>query len=156
MADLTIRKDFVEGIYEVFTTLFNEGVEDGIYLYRVKESTPNVYGERKEKYFEAPILLVSTAKLDPTFGAQPIEDIKNTAEFKVPLKSLQLNNVELKNSDLDSLRDSIIEFQGVFYEVLNVKPTTYIEDVFLFYTFECKEDKLIHSMEGSGNEFYTV
>ena len=39
MADLSIRKDFVDGVQEIFTTLFNDGVTDGLDLYLMSENT---------------------------------------------------------------------------------------------------------------------
>ena len=38
MADLSIRKDFVDGVQEIFTTLFNEGVTDGLDLYLMSKN----------------------------------------------------------------------------------------------------------------------
>ena len=50
MADESIRKDFVDGVQEIFTTLFNDGVNDGINLYLMSDKTKtNVYGENKFK-----------------------------------------------------------------------------------------------------------
>ena len=153
MADLSIRKDFVDGVQDIFTTLFNDGVTDGINLYLMSDKTrKNVYGENKYKLYKTPKLLVTKPQLTPTQGAQDVEGIKDKATFVVPLKSLQDNDLGVTNDDLDIMRKGVIEFHGVFYIIDNILPMTYIEDVFLFYHFVCTEDKYIKSVliEDSG------
>lgn len=147
MADLSIRKDFVDGVHEIFTTLFNEGVSDGIKLYLLSEKTKtNVYGESKYKMYQAPKMLVAQARLTPTQGEQDVEVIKDHAVFIVPLKSLQERGLGVTNADLDDMRKGVVEFHGVFYTIDNILPKAYIEDVFLMYHFVCTEDKYITSI----------
>lgn len=147
MADLSIRKDFVDGIQEIFTTLFNDGVSDGLNLYLMSDKTKtNVYGESKYKIYKAPKMLVTQARLTPTQGEQDVEGIKDSAVFIVPLKSLQDNGLGVTNADLDKMRKGVIEFHGVYYTIDNILPKAYIEDVFLMYHFECTEDKYVTSV----------
>ena len=147
MADLSIRKDFVDGIQEVFTTLFNDGVTDGVNLYLLSDKTiTNVYGETKYKVYKKPILLVAKSQLTPTQGEQDVEVIKESATFTIPLKSLQENNIGVTNTDLDNIRKGVIEFHGVFYTIDNISPKAYIEDVFLMYQLDCTEDKYVTSV----------
>lgn len=142
MADLSIRKDFVEGVHEIFTTLFNEGVTDGLNLYLLSEHTKtNIYGENKYKIYQSPIRLVTQARITPTQGEQDVEGIKDKVTFIVPLKSFQDNNLDVSNTGLSIIRKGIIEFQGTYYLVDNISPKAYIEDVFLLYEIECSEDK---------------
>lgn len=147
MADLSIQKDFVDGIQDLFTSLFNDGVTDGLNLYLISDkSKKNVYGESKFKVYKSPIRLVTQARLAPTQGEQDTEVIKDKAVFVVPLKSLQLNNLGVTNADLDIMRKGVIEFHGVYYTIDNILPKAYITDVFLMYQFECTEDKYITSV----------
>ena len=142
MADLSIRKDFVDGVQEIFTTLFNDGITDGLKLYLMSENTKtNVYKESKYKMYKQPKLLVTQARLTPTQGELDIEVVKDQAVFVVPLKSLQNNNLGVTNADLDKMRKGVIEFHGVYYTIDNILPKAYIEDVFLLYHFVCTEDK---------------
>ena len=143
MADLSIRKDFVEGVQEIFTTLFNDGVTDGLDLYLMSENTSsnNVYRENKYKMYKAPKRLVTQARLTPTQGEKDVEVIKDKAIFVVPLRSLQDNNLGVTNNDLDIMRKGMIKFHGVYYTIDNILPKAYIEDVFLMYYFVCTEDK---------------
>ena len=143
MADLSIRKDFVDGVQEIFTTLFNEGVTDGLDLYLMSENTSsnNVYRENKYKMYKAPKRLVTQARLTPTQGEKDVEVIKDKAVFVVPLRSLQDNNLGVTNNDLDIMRKGMIKFHGVYYTIDNILPKAYIEDVFLMYYFVCTEDK---------------
>lgn len=147
MADLSIRKDFVDGVQEIFTTLFTDGVTDGVNLYLLSDKTiTNVYGETKYKVYKKPILLVAKSQLTPTQGEQDVEVIKESATFTIPLKSLQENNIGVTNTDLDNIRKGVIEFHGVFYTIDNISPKAYIEDVFLMYQLDCTEDKYVTSV----------
>lgn len=142
MADTSIRKDFVDGVNEIFTTLFNEGVEDGVELYLMSDKTStNVYGESKYKLYQQPKMLVAKANLTPTQGDNDVEAIKDKAVFTVTLKSLQDNGLAVTNADLDIMRKGVMQFHDVFYTIDNILPKAYIEDVFLMYQFECTEDK---------------
>ena len=144
MADESIRKDFIDGVEEIFTTMFNDGVTDGLNLYLLSEKTKkNVYGESKYKMYKAPKRLVTQARLTPTQGEQDVEAIKDKAVFIVPLKSLQNQQLGVTNADLDIMRKGVIEFHGVFYTIDNILPKAYVEDVFLLYHFVCTEDKYI-------------
>ncbi len=147
MADLSIRKDFVDGVQEIFTTLFTDGVTDGINLYLMSNNTKtNVYGESKYKMYQQPKLLVSNARLTPTQGEQDVEGIKDKSTFVVPLKSLQENNLGVTSADLNTMRRGVIEFHGVYYTIDNIIPKAYVEDVFLMYQFVCTEDKNVTSL----------
>lgn len=142
MADLSIRKDFVDGVQEIFTTLFNDGKTDGLYLYLLSaENKTNIYGEVKYKMYKQPKLLVTQARLTPTQGEEDVKGVKDRATFVVPLKSLQENGLNVTNDDLDKMRQGVIKFHDVFYTIDNILPKAYIEDVFLMYHFVCTEDK---------------
>lgn len=152
MADLSIRNDFVDGVHEIFTTLFNSGVEDGINLYLLSGSTrTNLYKESKYKRYKAPKMLVAQARLTPTQGEQDVEAIKDKATFIVPLKSLQERGLDITNNDLDEMRKGVIEFHGTYYTIDNILPKAYIEDVFLMYHFVCTEDKYTSSVLVEGD-----
>ena len=126
MADLSIQKDFVDGIQDIFTTLFNDGINDGLNLYLLSDNTKsNVYGENKYKIYQQPKRLVTQARLKPTQGEQDVEGIRDKPTFIVPLKSLQDNALSVTSEGLDKLRRSIVEFHGVYYTVDNVLPKTF-------------------------------
>lgn len=151
MADESIRKDFVEGVQEIFTTLFNDGVNDGIKLYLLSDSTKtNVYKESKYKVYQQPKMLVAQARLTPEQGEEDVKGIKESAVFIVPLQSLRIAGLNVTNTDLDTMRKGVIEFHGVFYTVDNILPKAYIEDVFLMYHFVCTEDKHTTSISVEG------
>ena len=142
MADESIRKDFVDGVQEIFSTLFNDGKKDGINLYLMSENTkPNIYGENLNKVYKKPKLLVAQAKVTPTQGEQDVEGIKDSAVFVVPVKSLLLNKLGVTKSDLNTMLKGVIEFHGVYYLIDNIVPKAYIEDIFLMYQFICTEIK---------------
>lgn len=141
MADESIRKDFVDGVQEIFTTLFNDGVKDGLDLYLLSDKTQkNVYGEAKVKVYQPPIKLVTQAHINPTQGEQDVETIKGNAQFVVPLKDMQDKGLDVSTKGLEILRKGVICFHDTIYTIDNITPKAYIEDVFLMYTFMCTED----------------
>lgn len=141
MADLSIRQDFVEGVQEIFTTLFNDGVEDGLDLYLLSTQTKkNVYRENKVKLYQKPIKLVTQAHINPVHGEQDTEAVKADAQFVVPFKDLQDKEVDVSTKGLEVLRQGVIEFHGTFYAIDRIIPKAYVQDVFLMYTFVCTED----------------
>lgn len=141
MADTSIRADFVDGVQEIFTTLFNEGVSDGLDLYLLSDkSTKNVYGESKAKMYQQPIKLVCQAHINPTHGQQDVEEVEGVADFVVPLKDLQNKEVDVSTKGLEVLRRGVIKFHDTFYKIDRITPKAFVEDVFLMYTFYCTED----------------
>lgn len=142
MADLSIRKDFIEGVQEVFTTLFNEGVTDGVEYFALDlDSTKqNVYNESKYgKVYHDPKMLVCKAEIAPTQGVQTVESVKNKATFTVTLKSLQDRNLGVTEEDLSTMQRGIMKFNGLYYYIDLIRPKAYVEDVFLLYAFECTQ-----------------
>lgn len=141
MADLSIRQDFLEGTQEIFTTLFNNGVSDGLDLYLLSMQTKkNVYQENKVKIYQQPIKLVTQARISPVQGEHDVETVKGDAQFTVPLSELMKKEIDTSVKGLEVLRQGVIEFHGVFYTIDNILPKAYVEDVFLLYTFVCTED----------------
>ena len=136
MADQSIRKDFVEGVQEIFTTLFNNGDEgtDVLFFYPLSDSnTPNIYGESKYKIYKNPLLLVCKATLSPTQGDQSVETVTDQAEFVVTLKSLQENGLDTSNNGLEEMRRGIIKFHNAFYLIDNI-----IVSVSLYRTYRLR------------------
>lgn len=141
MPDMSIQKDFIEGTYEIFYTLFNNGDTDGVDLYLLSEdATPNVYGEVPFKTYKSPIRLICKAQSTPTQGEETVEGIKDITVFTVPVKCLNLHDLGTENKDLNLLRKGVMKFHNTFYKIDNIIPTAYVEDVFLFYQFQCTED----------------
>ena len=142
MADLSIRQDFIEGVQEVFTTLFNEGVTDGVEYFALdlENSEQNVYNESKYgKRYHNPKMLVCKAEITPTQGVQTVESVKDKATFTVTLKSLQDQNLGVTTEDLALMRRGIMRFHDTLYYIDNIHPRAYVEDVFLLYGFECTQ-----------------
>ena len=147
MSDLGIRQDFIDGLQEIYTTLFNDGITEGINLYILsEENTTNIYGESKYKKYKQPIRLLSKASLSPTQGQQDTECVKNTASFTVPYGTLLEKEIDVSKEGLDKLQRSVIEFRGVYYLVDVVNPKAYVEDCFLTYSFQCTEDTQISEL----------
>ena len=143
MADIDIRNDFVEGMNEVFTALFNDGseIDDGLFLYLLSENnTTNIYGEQKYKKYKAPKLLVCSARMKSLTEENDVSEGKEGINFTIPVKSLIDNGFDLTREGIDKMYKGVIKFHDVFYKIDMVTPSTYVEDTYLFYKFSCTED----------------
>lgn len=137
-----IQDAFTDGIYDVYSIMFTDGISDGIKLYLFDEETRrNFYKESKVKRFKPSKLLVAKAEADMQEREKddyPEDDFKNHPTFTVPYKSLRGNDISCQTEeDFRVLRKAYIEFHKAFYEVQKVSVRTFIEDVFEFITFKC-------------------
>lgn len=160
MANETIKKEFVEGVNEIFTTLFNEGKEegDGISLFSLIREELNVYGEQENRIYNKPVILVAKVSETPTDGEQDIKKQKKSAVFTVPIKSLNDNNYTMSVEELKSLRSAIIEYGGVYYSIDKIQGKAFVENVYLLWEFYCTEEPdsftlVVKEDEPDGNEF---
>ena len=140
MADLEIQKDFIEGVNEIYETLFSDGKVDGVYFYPYKNTKLGIYQEDRDKTYKEPILLSAKVQLTPTNSKEDIEVIKGLAKITIPFKALTDNNLDVSTEGLIELRKGYLKYKNTFYEIINIKPQTFVEDVFLTYLFECVED----------------
>ena len=148
--DKEIQEAFVDGMNEVYSIMFTDGVNDGVKLYLLDPSTDGgFYKESKVKKYKKPVLLVAKAQTNMKVkGDEVIEsDIKNLPKFTVPYKSMRDNNIPCQTEkDWDILKRGFIEFHEAFYEIKSAKPQTFVEDLFLTILFECEYRKDITSL----------
>ena len=148
--DKEIQEAFVDGMNEVYSVMFTDGVNDGVKLYLLDQSTEGgFYKESKVKKYKKPVLLVAKAQTNMKVkGDEVIEsDIKNLPKFTVPYKSMRDNNIPCQTEkDWDILKRGFIEFHEAFYEIKSAKPQTFVEDLFLTILFECEYRKDITSL----------
>lgn len=140
--DKEIQDAFVDGLNEVYSIMFTDGVNDGVNLYLLDPDTEGgFYKESKVKKYKKPVLLVAKAQSNMKVrGEEVVEtEVNNLPKFTVPYKSMRDKGVACQTEkDWDILRRGYIEFHGAFYEITSVKPMTFVEDVFLTVLFECK------------------
>ena len=122
MADKSIRQDFLDGIEEVFSTLFNEAKEpeDGIQFFSFLGGSSNVYQESKFKRYAPPITLISSVSEVVQDGNTDVEAQKRHSIFKVPLKQLLSKGVietDMTNEQLDEFENT--EIKGTTNDYLN-------------------------------------
>lgn len=148
--DKEIQDAFVDGLNEVYSIMFTDGVNDGVNLYLLDPSTDGgFYKESKVKRYKKPVLLVAKAQTNmKPKGDEVVEaEIKNLPKFTVTYKSLRDRGVPCQTeSDWDCLKRGYLEFHGDFYEIKSVKPQTFVEDVFLTLAFECEYRKDVSSV----------
>ena len=147
--DKEIQEAFVDGMNEVYSVMFTDGVNDGVKLYLLDPSTDGgFYKESKVKKYKKPVLLVAKAQTNMKVkGDEVIEsDVKNLPKFTVPYKSMRDNNIPCQTEkDWDILKRGFIEFHEAFYEIKSAKPQTFVEDLFRTILFECEYRKDITS-----------
>lgn len=145
-----IRNDFIQAVEDVYSMLFTDGINDGIKLYLLDQSTSGgFYKESKVKRYKKPVLLVARTHMNVTKRKEDTAEIFNhdTPKFTASLKSMMDNNIPCYTyEDFRNLEKSYIEFHGDFYEIKSVKPTTFVGDIFATITFECEQDFSITSL----------
>lgn len=148
--DKEIHDAFLEGIQEVYSTIFNDGENDGILLYRIDTNiVDSIYLEKKVKIYQKPVLLVAkvVSSMQPS-GSDVESKIKDLITFTVPYKSLLDNQIECQTEeDWEYLNHSYIKFHEAYYEVKKVSPNTYIEDSFMTVAFEAEYRKDIKELK---------
>lgn len=140
MAQKRLNEEFLEGIYEVYSTLMT----NQIFLKLLDEDSTdtNVYEETTQKKYLDPIQLVGKFSLSMEQGEQVVEGIQDYVTATIPTKSLLDNNVDITPENYDTLKKGAISYKGVDYNIVQVRPTVNIDDVFQFYVFYCEKPKV--------------
>ncbi len=135
---LDIQNAFLEGINEVFYTLFTETVK----FYLMDESaTPvhPIYGESPEKVYLPPYDIV--AKVVTSFNKEDLPDLtlEIDAIITVPTRMMIYHNIPRNTlEDLDRLRKAKFAYKEIDnYLVERVGQKTLVADEWQFYTFYC-------------------
>lgn len=142
MADLSIQQAFLDGINDVFSIMFTEGVK--FTLLNEETTKTNVYEEAIEKFYSKDYDLV--AKITTTFreGELPIEDVQVDALFTIPTKQLIKHNLPRTTmDDLKKLAKGKMTYKGIDYLIHRVVPKTLVADEWQMYDFICYIDKKV-------------
>ena len=142
MADLSIQQAFLDGINDVFSIMFTEGVK--FTLLNEETTKTNVYEEAIEKFYSKGYDLV--AKITTTFreGELPIEDVQVDALFTIPTKQLIKHNLPRTTmDDLKKLAKGKMTYKGIDYLIHRVVPKTLVSDEWQMYDFICYIDKKV-------------
>lgn len=140
MAQKRLSEEFLEGIYEVYSTLMT----NQIFLKLLDEDSTdtNVYEETTQKKYLDPIQLVGKFSLSMEQGEQVVEGIQDYVTATIPTKSLLDNNVDITPENYETLKKGVISYKGVDYNIVQVRPIVNIDDVFQFYVFYCEKPKV--------------
>lgn len=140
MAQKRLSEEFLEGIYEVYSTLMT----NQIFLKLLDEDSTdtNVYEETTQKKYLDPIQLVGKFALSMEQGEQVVEGIQDYVTATIPTKSLLDNNVDITPKNYETLKKGAISYKGVDYNIVQVRPIVNIDDVFQFYVFYCEKPKV--------------
>lgn len=134
-----ISEEFLDGIYEIFSILMT----DQIFLKLLDKlnTVTNIYEETKRKKYLEPIQLVGKFSLLINQGEEDVEGNQAYATFTIPTKSLLENNIDISPRNYDTLEKGVITYDGVDYDIKQVRPMTNIDNVFQFYVFYCEKPK---------------
>lgn len=140
MAQKRLNEEFLEGIYEVYSTLMT----NQIFLKLLDEDSTdtNVYEETTQKKYLDPIQLVGKFALSMEQGEQVVEGIQDYVTATIPTKSLLDKNVDITPENYETLKKGAIRYKGVDYNIVQVRPIVNIDDVFQFYVFYCEKPKV--------------
>lgn len=140
MAQKRLNEEFLEGIYEVYSTLMT----NQIFLKLLDEDSTdtNVYDETTQKKYLDPIQLVGKFALSMEQGEQVVEGIQDYVTATIPTKSLLDKNVDITPENYETLKKGAISYKGVDYNIVQVRPIVNIDDVFQFYVFYCEKPKV--------------
>ncbi|MBR2724089.1 MAG: hypothetical protein IKB72_01420 [Ruminococcus sp.] len=140
MAQKRLNEEFLEGIYEVYSTLMT----NQIFLKLLDEDSTdtNVYEETTQKKYLDPIQLVGKFALSMEQGEQVVEGIQDYVTATIPTKSLLDKNVDITPENYETLKKGAISYKGVDYNIVQVRPIVNIDDVFQFYVFYCEKPKV--------------
>jgi len=140
VAQKRLNEEFLEGIYEVYSTLMT----NQIFLKLLDEDSTdtNVYEETTQKNYLDPIQLVGKFALSMEQGEQVVEGIQDYVTATIPTKSLLDKNVDITPENYETLKKGAISYKGVDYNIVQVRPIVNIDDVFQFYVFYCEKPKV--------------
>lgn len=140
MAQKRLNEEFLEGIYEVYSTLMT----NQIFLKLLDEDSTdtNVYEETTQKKYLDPIQLVGKFALSMEQGEQVVEGIQDYVTATIPTKSLLDKNVDITPENYETLKKGAISYKDVDYNIVQVRPIVNIDDVFQFYVFYCEKPKV--------------
>lgn len=140
MADLTIQNAFLDGIEEIFSTMFTDRLQ--LRLLDEEATQTNIYKETTDKVYLDPIQLIGRIQTTFTQGENPVESVQIDAIITIPTKQLITNQIPHEtDSDLETLKKAKFAYDGFEYLVEKVVPKTLIADKWQMYSFECRVEK---------------
>lgn len=129
-------KDLKEATREIYGTFFSQKV---YFLPLLDTEATGIYHEKKKKArnYGTPVELVASVNFNP-FPEESRADTGGTnlikATFEVP--TVILEEKGLMKIPLTELRRGILRFQGIDHNIVNIKPITNVDEIFLFHLFE--------------------
>jgi hypothetical protein len=136
--DRSIQREFLDGMNEVFTSIFNNDVM--LYLMDEENTVVNkLYGETPKKVYKEPTALAAKVVTNFKKDELPEMTVNIDAVITVPTKQLMINNVPCDTmSDLETLKKGKISYKQVSnYMIERVRPKVLIDDEWQFYEFYC-------------------
>ena len=133
-----IQREFIEGINEVFTLLFNTGV-----MYHLMDEDMTVpddpYMETDKKYYKEPVDLA--AKVETNFKKDELPEMTVSIDAIITVPTFQMIKYDLPRhttEDLNTLKRGYFSYKQVeHYSIELVRPKTLVDDEWQIYEFFC-------------------
>lgn len=136
-----IQKAFLDGIEEVYSTLLCNHLQLA-FLNEDDTVRDDLYGETVHKVYDEPYELIAKVDYEHPKGERPEETVIRKATFRVPTKQfITLGIPFLTESDWERMRKAKLTYEGMEYEIDEVKPSTLVADLWQFFEFRATEKK---------------
>lgn len=134
--DTSITQAFLEGMQEVFSTMFTDQIF--LKLMDLENTEVNIYGESADKVYREPVQLVGKIVLSNSQEDTPESEIRTSATIRIPTKEFIDKEISFySQEDLETLKKGLIVYREEEYEIQDVVPCTNITDTYMFYDFTC-------------------
>lgn len=138
---IEVRDAFLEGTLEIYQNMMSE--EINIYLLDTENTIVNLYGESTSKKYKDPISLWGKIIVDrKPDGEIDFDNGTVNCTIIIPTKDFIDKGIDYAPSNYSTLRQSVFEYKGVFYQVDEINPTTMVANEFIFHKFSCSEVKI--------------
>ena len=135
-----MRDDELQQIEQDLLKGFEELGINGVTLKEYVESsnTDDIYGEEDDTY-DREIDLIAVANHSPKKEELTDIGVERDAEiiFVVPSMELRQHSLLDEYNRVSIDMESVIEFQGEEYNIVNIVPKSQVSNIYLEYHFEC-------------------
>lgn len=131
-----ISDAFLDGIYEIFSTLYTK-----VDYYAFDPlAEKNIYGESKDKPYLDPVSLVAKLDRSPR-GPGRVENVQQyDMLISIPHKSFILANIPTNTDDMNYIKKGVFKCYDKFYTPVSMLPYGgAFEGVEMRFQFECRE-----------------
>lgn len=141
MANADIQNAFLDGMLEIYSTMFSDK-QIQLQLLDDASTVVNIYKESVNKVYQAPLNLIGRISLSSPEGVNMVEVRQTAATILIPTKELITHEIpHTTDVDLTTLKKGKFVYDGFDWIIDLITPTTFVADIFLVYKFVCHQEK---------------